>query len=289
MSSRRFSYRPPVPEASVRAGRRGAEPLLLIHPFTTSFDVWADVVPALADELDVVAATLPGHWGGPALRRRDVSLTAYADGIEVLLDELGWETCHIAGNSIGGWLSFELARRGRARSVTAIAPAGGWERWSRNEIVVGGKFLGLYAAATLGHVLGDGVTRLGLLRPLVLKIVSHEPSRVSRRRSDSFVRASSHCPSFFPFIVSELRGGVVTDVTGLDREVPVRLVLCEKDVLLPPERYGTPYADAMPDADVVMLEGIGHIPMFEAPDLVAETILEHVRACSLGARHADTA
>ena len=274
-----------MPAPSVRTGR--GEPLLLLHPFTTSHDVWADLVPTLSEECDVVAATLPGHWGGPPLRRRDVSLSAYADGVEALLDELGWDTCHVAGNSIGGWLAFELARRGRARSVTAIAPAGGWPRWSFNEILVGAKFMAIYPLALLGHALGDAATRLPA-RPLVLKIVSHRPGRVSRERADNFIRASSRCPSFFPFIVSELRGGEVVEVVGLDQEVPVRLVLCDRDVLIPPQRYATAYVEAMPDADVVTLEGLGHIPMFEDPDLVADTILEHVRACST-ARHADTA
>src|SRR6185437_10877740 len=35
---------------------------------------------------------------------------------------------HIVGNSMGGALALELAKRGRARSVVALAPAGGWSR-----------------------------------------------------------------------------------------------------------------------------------------------------------------
>ena len=36
----------------------------------------------------------------------------------------GFDRAHIAGNSLGGWVALELARRGRARTVTAISPAG---------------------------------------------------------------------------------------------------------------------------------------------------------------------
>ncbi len=265
------------------------EPLLLLHPFTTSHDVWAEVVPTLAREFEVVAATLPGHWGGSPLARGDVSLTAYADGVEALLDELGWETAHIAGNSIGGWLAFEMARRGRARSVTAIAPAGAWTRWSRNQVEIGLRFLAIYPFALLGHALGEHVTRLGPVTSAALKIVSHRPGRVSPERADNFLRASTHCASFFPFLISELRHGKVVDVAGLDREVPIRLVLCEHDHILPVSRFGQPYVDALPDADHVMLEDVGHIPMFEAPDLVADVILEHVRAHATSRIHADTA
>jgi pimeloyl-ACP methyl ester carboxylesterase len=41
------------------------------------------------------------------------------------MDEAGFETAHIAGNSLGGYLALQLAARGRARSVVALAPGGG--------------------------------------------------------------------------------------------------------------------------------------------------------------------
>ena len=42
------------------------------------------------------------------------------------MDEAGFETAHIVGNSLGGYLALQLAARGRAESVVALAPAGGW-------------------------------------------------------------------------------------------------------------------------------------------------------------------
>ena len=42
------------------------------------------------------------------------------------MDEAGFETAHVAGNSLGGYLALKLAERGRARSVVALAPGGGW-------------------------------------------------------------------------------------------------------------------------------------------------------------------
>ena len=38
----------------------------------------------------------------------------------------GFATAHLAGNSLGGYTALRLAARGRARSVVALAPAGGW-------------------------------------------------------------------------------------------------------------------------------------------------------------------
>ena len=42
------------------------------------------------------------------------------------LDRAGIERAHIVGNSLGGWVALELARRGRARSVVLFGPAGAW-------------------------------------------------------------------------------------------------------------------------------------------------------------------
>ena len=85
------------------------------------------MLPALESHHDVVALTLPGHHGGPALPEgTEVSIAVLADGIERSLGQLDLDTAHFAGNSLGGWLSLELARRGRARSVVALSPAGGW-------------------------------------------------------------------------------------------------------------------------------------------------------------------
>jgi pimeloyl-ACP methyl ester carboxylesterase len=223
----------------------------------------------------VVAATLPGHWGGPALRRRVVSLDAFADGLEELLDDLGWETCHVAGNSIGGWLALELARRGRARSVVAIAPAGGWKRFSPTQLKVGLKFLLIAPAAFLGRASGDLARHLPpwLLRPL-LKIVSSHPGRMGRAQRASFVRATTHCSAFLPFFWSDLRRGGLVAFDEVD--VSVRLVLCEDDWLLPPERHGAVFREHLRDVEVVELPDVGHVPMYDDPAAIARLISEHV-------------
>ena len=49
-----------------------------------------------------------------------------ADAVERALDEAGFERAHIAGNSLGGYVALQLAARGRAETVVALAPAGGW-------------------------------------------------------------------------------------------------------------------------------------------------------------------
>ena len=42
------------------------------------------------------------------------------------MDEAGFALAHIVGNSLGGYVALQLASRGRAQTVVALAPAGGW-------------------------------------------------------------------------------------------------------------------------------------------------------------------
>src|SRR5205085_350334 len=45
-----------------------------------------------------------------------------------LLDQLGHDTAHTAGNSLGAWVALELAAAGRASSVTGVCAAGLWSK-----------------------------------------------------------------------------------------------------------------------------------------------------------------
>ena len=84
-------------------------------------------MPALERRFEVLAPTLAGHAGGPEFPdgtgRAD---EAIVDAVEAALDQAGWEAPAIAGNSLGGFVGLRLAERGRASSVVALAPAGGW-------------------------------------------------------------------------------------------------------------------------------------------------------------------
>jgi pimeloyl-ACP methyl ester carboxylesterase len=95
--------------------------------------MWEPVLEALERSHDVLAVNLAGHVAGPELADTPVSVNALVDAVERDLDGAGFDTAHVVGNSLGGWIAFELATRGRARSVVALAPAGGWEQGSRAE------------------------------------------------------------------------------------------------------------------------------------------------------------
>ena len=121
------SARPrPVYRAFTASHRGGTgSPLVCLHGFMETWRTWELVLPALERRHDVLALTLPGHAGGPRSMARRPG-TQMADAVERAMDEAGFDTAHIAGNSLGGYVALQLAARGRARSVVAFAPAGGW-------------------------------------------------------------------------------------------------------------------------------------------------------------------
>src|SRR3954469_21016611 len=99
--------------------------MLLLHGFTATWRAWDLVLPSLERRHDVLAPTLPGHAGGPPLAG-DVGAEPILGAVERAMDDAGFQTAHVVGNSLGGYLALRLAARGRARSVVALAPAGGW-------------------------------------------------------------------------------------------------------------------------------------------------------------------
>src|SRR5436190_10525075 len=102
------------------------EPLLLIH---ATAGAWRPVMSRLSEHHEVIALDLPGFGKAPA---RSPAVPDLADAVEEQLDEKGLDTAYLAGSSLGGWVALELARRGRARTVTAISPIGlGSERENR--------------------------------------------------------------------------------------------------------------------------------------------------------------
>jgi pimeloyl-ACP methyl ester carboxylesterase len=253
------------------------EPLVLLHPFLLSQAVWQTVAQQLADtgRYEVFAPTLAGHHGGPAGDTWLLGIATLADHVERQLDKLGWQTAHIVGNSLGGWVAFELERRGRARTVTGIAPAGGWGRCSPTKFEVIGKFVAGLPMWLLARGLGPRVLRLPLGRRLASLPISGAPDGISESELAGCVDDVAHCPAYYRLLVKSL---VLPGLVELAHTAaPAHLVVCGKDRVMPPGRFREYFTTNLPaGARVSVLDGLGHIPMFEAPGRVTETIAEFI-------------
>ncbi len=264
-----------ISEAFCRAG--SGEPVLLLHGFTGTWHHWRPLLEPLAARYEVIAPTLAGHDGGPPYPSDcDITFSQGADSLEQHLDELGVESAHIVGNSMGGALALELAKRGRARSVVALAPAGGWSD-------------------------GDGETaRLARFFARQLRVTRAMASRLppimcrprSRRLAfrDVMRRGELLTPSealdlaltairceIAERAIAGLRTEKVLPLSDLDRvSAPVMVVWPQFDRILPPARHAPRLRSAIPGVESRALWDCGHVPMWDDTATVVSMISEFV-------------
>ena len=252
-------------------------PLVLLHGLTGSWRVWQPVLGALEARHDVFAPTLPGHHGGPPLAAgAPVSVERLADALEGMLDEAGIGTAHLAGNSLGGWLALELGRRGRARSVVALSPAGGWRTARDLRRAIRRVAAGRAALAHHERLRLAALMRRPRARRLALRTVMERGDLVSAADVASFFEDSLGC-SAVPGFLAWIRDAPPIAPAPQWPDHPVRIAWARSDRTIPFARYGRPLLEAVPHAEHVTLTGVGHVPMFDDPELVARTILEVTR------------
>ncbi|WP_442945640.1 alpha/beta fold hydrolase [Nocardia sp. SSK8] len=265
----------PAPVAALHLG--SGDPVLLLHGFMLSPHCWEQVARRMSAHCEVYAPAFAGHWGGPKVEGWSLDVYALADQIENQLDELGWRTCHIAGNSLGGWVGLELARRGRARTLTIIAPAGGWTQPSLTQLRVGAKFASLIPFVEIGKRFSEFVADNMLVQQVAGFLVGKHVSAIPRRDLATMVTAVLHCEVIVPMLLGSLRAPAMDDLDTLSP--PVRMLLAEYDRIIPNSVYARRYLRELPEsADRILVHGVGHVPMLEAPDRIATLIAEHIYA-----------
>lgn len=233
--------------------------------------MWELVLPALERHHDVLAPTLPGHAGGPRLPEA-LSDDVLPAAIEAAMDQAGFERAHLVGNSLGGFVALQLAARGRAASVVALSPAGGWAEKD----------------ASFHRTLDYFIEMRELMATLAPHADAIASTPAGRRRATELITTNyEHLP---PELVAHLIVGVAGctraramveyarqsrwELTASQIDCPVRIVWGTDDRLLPwpssAERYRR---DWLPHADWVVLDGIGHCPQLDVPLEAAQLIL----------------
>jgi pimeloyl-ACP methyl ester carboxylesterase len=258
--------------SSIRHRSGTGEPLLLLHGFSACAETWQPILPALARKHDVIAVTFNGHMGGePIPAGFDHSIRASVDLAEADLDAAGFDKVHIVGNSLGGWLAIELARRGRARSIVAISPGGGWEPGSREQRRVKVFFKRVRTSLHVGGPLAPVLARFAASRRIALGEIVARPDRLTPAEARMLIEASWRCDAFEGVLEAVEREPAPGPI---DAPCPIRLVWGTHDRVLPMGRYSDRWRRILPTAEWVELAGAGHVPMFDDPGAVARAILE---------------
>ena len=247
------------------------EPLVLIHGFSGIPAMWDPMVPALQERFDVRALGLAGHHGCPALPAGTAaSATALFDALERDLDQAGFETAHICGNSLGGWAALELAKRGRARSCVAISPAGGWEGGTKAEKRLKRVFTRLYRTSQWADPRAERLFLRPGIRKLAFRDALEHGERMTPRQAADLLHGAAQCPIYWDLFKAIERDGPPADFDGI--ECPTTIVWGTKDRILTVNTYSERFRSLIPQAEWVMLEGAGHSPMIDEPDRLVAII-----------------
>jgi pimeloyl-ACP methyl ester carboxylesterase len=223
--------------------------LLLIHGWPIDARMWEPQLTTFGARLPVVAPHMPGFGGTPG--PEVLTMAAAADACLAALDEAGVDTAVVCGLSMGGYIAFELWRTARSRIDALVlantrAEADDEQGVARRRAVAerltqeGSGFL----VDQPPPLLSDGASED--LRAFVRGMIADQPA--------SAIAAGA--------LGMAERPASVADLPGI--EVPTLVITGSEDTLIPPE-ITAPIAEAVPGAELVRIEGAGHLSNLEQP------------------------
>ncbi len=215
---------------------------------------------------DVVALTLPGHLGWPWPEGRPRSVEDIVDLLLERFAELGLDRPHVAGNSLGGWLGLLLAGRDEAASVTAFSPAGGW---GADEARVQDLFRKMHVTIDQAMPAVEAFLASPADRRAVMGMVLERGDLVPQEEAVRMWEAVLAVD-----VEAALEAFSNDRLAPLGEQPPQSIVWCGEDRLLTQEGYSEGWREAAPHAVWSVLEGAGHVPMYDDPQGVVRKIRE---------------
>jgi pimeloyl-ACP methyl ester carboxylesterase len=253
-----------VPIAYVDRGR-GEPALVFVHCGNCRKEVWAETLDAFAGERRVVALDLPGH-GRSGAAREQWSLPALGADVAALVEHLKLPRVILVGNSLGGPVSLEAARRlgkERVAAVVAVDTLHNVEmEWPEDSLR---RVVESYRAD-----FQKGCTEL-MLRLLPQDAPPATRQRVDRETCDNDARAA----------IALLESFGAYDQKAALREAGVPVWAINSAGLLTAVEANRKYA---PSFEVILMPGVGHYPQMERPVEFQENLRRVIRSVTAKAR-----
>lgn len=245
------------------------EPIVLIHGIGHRRQAWDPIVPLLAEDFQVITIDLPGFGeSGPLVMKKGHAQHALRKELVETVAFLGLVDPHVVGNSLGGLVALEIALDGRAKSVTALSPAGFWDG-EADFTYVNLLFNAVMTAAALAGPLARPLMGAALGRKILLSWLNARPENIPPAAAyGDFKALTASTPNVRRLLAEHYQ------FAG-DIDVPTTIAWAEKDrVLLPYQARRA--ARLLPEAEHITMDGVGHVPMWDDPELVAEIIRDTV-------------
>lgn len=241
-------------------------PIVFVHGLSGSWPNWLEQLPVFAADHRVVAMDLPGFGHSPMPRER-ITIPGYAQLLEGLLDELGIERAVVVGNSMGGFVSAELAIAfpQRVEKLALISPAGlstyQHQRVERIKPYLqhAAPMIATYTNWTAMR--SEKVARRPGLRNLTLGFVTRHPSRLPAALAAEQLRGAGK-PGFMQALEANLSYELRDRLSQI--ACPTLIVWGDSDRVISVDDAAM-YAELIPDSKKVVFQDTGHMAMLERP------------------------
>jgi pimeloyl-ACP methyl ester carboxylesterase len=250
-----------TPEGPVRYARagRGSDVVLLHGAMTSIEDMLLGPFDALAERFQVTAFDRPGHGATPRARLRGAP-SRQASQVLAAMDALGVERPVVLGQSFGAAVALDLAviAPDRVRAVVAISPI------AYPEVRIEHLIYGPRAVLGLGETIGYGPGRMldAALLPVLWRAI-FAPQPIPERFAHGFPFALASGPGQMLALGEEamlsLPDLAVSALRYPFLAAPLVVLSGLADWLSPPWTHAAHLAGAVPNAQLRLLPGLGHM------------------------------
>lgn len=240
------------------SGQRGAEgvPVLLLHGIFAEKDHWVDFARALPRPYRIVAPDLPGFGESERLDGQAYDYDAQVRHLLAFMDALGIAQAHLAGSSMGGTLAALMAihHPGRVKSVAFIGSPHGIRSPRASEM---DRQIDAGRAPLVARDEGefDALMKLVFAQPPFLPYPILKSAQVDAQRlAGSNQRLWN----------AQLKDRYLLDARISQLKQPVFGLWGTDDQVFDLSGAGV-LRDRLPQARIITLPGVGHLPMMEKP------------------------
>ncbi len=237
----------------------GHRVLVLAHGYGCDKNMWQRFIPLLADRYRIICYDLMGCGGSDLSyydRKRYDTLDGHADDLIAILDEMGIQNAVLAGHSVSAMTVALVAnkRPDLVESLVMICPS--------PSFINAGDYVGGFERADIDNLLETlDANYLGWSSEMAPAIMGtpHMPE-MGETLTNSFCQADPDIARHFAHVT------FLADHRHDVKKVPQKtLVLqCRDDVIVPPE-VGDWMMTNMTNADLVVLDAMGHCPHISYP------------------------
>jgi len=253
------------------------DPIVFVHGLSGSWPNWLEQLPVFARNHRVIAMDLPGFGHSP-MPKEPITISTYARILDGLLDALGISAATVVGNSMGGFVSAELAIAFPQRvERLVLVSAAGISTYQHRDVERVEPYLRRLApmlAAYTGWTAArsDWVARRPGLRNITLGTVTRHPSRLPAALAAEQLRGAGK-----PGFMQALRANIDYPIAERLPEIvcPTLIVWGAEDRVIPVGDADT-FEQLIPNSRKVIFEGTGHMAMLERPAAFNQLLDEFV-------------